>query len=122
MKDTYGDGLLAPGQFTLRDASQNLIAYGNSFTFEDKTNFTTSIPSSVNENINIISIYPNPVKDILSIEGEFTSIEIYNLSGKLLLKSTDKNHINTCSLSEGMYLINILTSNKILTKKFTLIK
>ena len=122
MKDSYGDGLLAPGQFTLRDASQNLIAYGNSFTFEDKTNLTTSIPSSINENINIVSIYPNPVKDILSIEGEFTSIEIYNLSGKLLLKSTDKNHINTSSLSEGMYLINILTSNKIVTKKFTLIK
>ena len=122
MKDSYGDGLIAPGSFIIRDASGNPIAYGNSFTFEDKTNFTTSIPSSINENINIVSIYPNPVKDILSIEGEFTSIEIYNLSGKLLLKSTDKNHINTCSLSEGMYLINILTSNKIVTKKFTLIK
>ena len=72
MKDSYGDGLLAL-DVTLRDASQNLIAYGNSFTFEDKTNLTTSIPSSINENINIVSIYPNPNKDILSIEGEFTS-------------------------------------------------
>ena len=122
MKDSYGDGLSAPGSFIIRDASGNPLAYGNSFTFEDKTNFTTSIPSSVNENINNISIYPNPVKEILSIEGEFTSIEIYNLSGKLLLKSIDKNHINTSSLSEGMYLINILTNNEIVTKKFTLIK
>ncbi|MAO02180.1 MAG: hypothetical protein CMD05_04560, partial [Flavobacteriales bacterium] len=50
MKDSYGDGLLAPGSFIIRDASGNPIAYGNSFTFENKTNFTTSIPSSVNDN------------------------------------------------------------------------
>jgi len=76
--------------------------------------------TSVDEqNSESISIYPNPVKDILNIEGVFESVKIYDMFGKLVLTS-NKSSINTENLSEGIYMINITTNNMDITKKITI--
>jgi len=68
-----------------------------------------------------ISIFPNPVKNILNIQGEMESVEIFDVLGKLVLTSTN-NTINTSDLSEGVYIVNINTNNIIITKRITVTK
>lgn len=60
-----------------------------------------------------IKIYPNPTRDLLTIEGmsENASIEVRNMSGQLLLteKANSKNMtISLTHLAPGTYIVNIL--------------
>ncbi|QRM89330.1 T9SS type A sorting domain-containing protein [Lacinutrix sp. WUR7] len=82
-----------------------------------------------NELNNHIKIYPNPVKDILTINlGENHSkvnIKIHNVLGQKVMNYEFENkqvlEINTSSFSNGMYFLNIKTDdNK--TKEFKIIK
>lgn len=71
-----------------------------------------------------ISIYPNPVSDLLSINVldatiKIENITIVNVLGKTMYtsKKTDK-AINLTNLSKGMYLLKIVTQDKkVLNKK-----
>ena len=74
-----------------------------------------------NQDSESFSIYPNPVKDILNIEGVFEVVDIFDMFGKLVLTST-KNSVNTENLSDGIYIINITTANMVITKKITITK
>lgn len=59
----------------------------------------------LDESLNRIKIYPNPVKDKLTIEWQdFKSVEIFSLSGKKLIKS-EFQVIDTSQLESGMYFI-----------------
>ena len=43
MYDSYGDGILSPGFYMVKDATGNVLAYGGSnYTTEDQTNFETA--------------------------------------------------------------------------------
>lgn len=69
-----------------------------------------------------IRIYPNPVKDVLHVEGitpdQISTIAIYNLRGQKLMESKSMKNINLSTLSEGVYLLNIQTlDNKTHTQK-----
>jgi hypothetical protein len=77
--------------------------------------------TDVTEITSTLSIYPNPVKDVLNVEGVFELVKIYDIFGKLVLTSR-RNSINTENLSEGMYMVNIKTNNTIITKKITITK
>lgn len=56
-----------------------------------------------------ISIYPNPVKNTLNINGNnITSVEIYSVNGKkVLTKTLNDNAIDVSVLKSGLYFINI---------------
>lgn len=94
--------------YTLTDTEiSNLYNY-NSLASED---FTL-------EN-NIITLYPNPVKDILNIKTalEIQSVEIYTIQGQKVASSTEK-QINVSHLASGIYLVKTQDSNnKISTNK-----
>ena len=49
--DSYGDGILSPGSYMVKDATGTILAYGGSnYTTEDQTNFeTASIVIGLNE-------------------------------------------------------------------------
>lgn len=60
---------------------------------------------------NVISVYPNPTKDILRIgvsPQEFVKASLYDLTGKLMVGTT-KTELNLTSLSEGVYTLKIET-------------
>jgi hypothetical protein len=78
--------------------------------------------TDVTETISNLSAYPNPVKDVLTINGMYSSVEIYDIYGKLVLSSDAKQTINVSSLSNGIYFININTNNIITVKKITIAK
>ncbi|NLA25136.1 MAG: T9SS type A sorting domain-containing protein, partial [Bacteroidales bacterium] len=72
-----------------------------------------------------ISIYPNPASEYLNIElNQYLSdeVQIYDISGKLLIsKAINSNHtqINIADLEQGMYILNVLKSDrKILSLRF----
>jgi len=66
-----------------------------------------------------ISIYPNPVQNILNISSEYPIgfIKIYNLEGQLISESKN-NQIDVSLFSSGIYFASILIDGKNSIKKF----
>ena len=132
IEDSYGDGIngqYGAGGYTVTDNSGNIIAQNGShlasmadFQSIDQENFETEAVSvSIEESNSRISIYPNPVKNMLTIKGQIESVEIYDAFGKFILTS-NKNTINTTSLSNGIYIVNIKSNDLITTKRITVTK
>lgn len=77
-------------------------------------NLGTLAVNDVNNKINEISIYPNPVADVLNINGDVSKVKsakIYDLSGKLIKNINDpfinQKSINVSSLLPNTYILNI---------------
>ena len=75
------------------------------------------IVSSVDEKINGISIYPNPADNIISIDGDYTTLDIYDVFGKLVYTTKNDKTINTTQLQNGIYFIDADTENGNIVKK-----
>lgn len=69
-----------------------------------------------------VSIYPNPVKDVLYVNGkslEGANIEIYHLTGALVHKAKlTGNSINVSQFNKGVYVISVDHNGKKSTLKF----
>ena len=64
----------------------------------------------IEENINDFTLYPNPVKDYLMIEGKnLENISIFNALGQVIFETfaTDELNINTSDYQNGFYFIKI---------------
>ena len=96
--------------YTVTDFVGNIVLQGTVSGVEDFDNFTTGdeLWTGVEDMSNInINIYPNPVQDNLFIEGTYDYIEIFDLLGRSLLISENKNVIDISQLSSGIYIVNI---------------
>jgi len=125
--DSYGDGIDAgygAGSFTVTDGNGTILASGGQFTDVDGDAFKTGDATTVgvNDFTSNLSVYPNPVKDVLTIEGNYTSVDIIDVAGKLVLSSESTKNINVKSLADGVYMLNIKTENGIAVKKITITK
>lgn len=88
--------------------------------------YTTSVQnvlatSEINNDKSIFSIYPNPVKDVLSIQSKdkIVKAEIYDAAGRVLKTvSVTDNSINVSELAKGNYIIKLSTKDKMTTQKF----
>lgn len=96
------------------------LALGLSF---DSLAFTISgtPPLSLDEfNLSNVSVYPNPVKDIVNINlpNTINSVEVnmYTITGQLVL-SSDKTQIDISKLNAGMYMMQIQSENGSVTKR-----
>lgn len=72
--------------------------------------------SELDENSSV-NIYPNPVTSTLHIDSEqyfeqWTEIEIINTLGQTILKSTYSNDIDVSTLSQGYYILKIISPDK----------
>ena len=140
--DSYGDGICCnygQGSYSVIDGNTYSLASGGQFTDEESAQFRTGIssPSSIEET-NIfekISIYPNPVNDIATLsftttEKSKTAISITNILGEIVYINeigniTSGQHImpiSTSKITEGLYFVNLITSNSIITKKITIVR
>ncbi|SFB19184.1 Por secretion system C-terminal sorting domain-containing protein [Flavobacterium swingsii] len=66
-----------------------------------------------------VSLFPNPVNDVLNIDmkEEISSVEVYALQGQKVLSSKE-HKINVSDLSVGIYLVRIQDeNNRVVTKK-----
>jgi len=64
-------------------------------------------PTAINEKISNLSVYPNPAKNTLTIDGDYTSATIYNVFGKLVLTTDYQETIDVSALSNGIYFIKV---------------
>ena len=67
----------------------------------------------------VVVVYPNPVIDIVHVEGDVVSCEVYDLVGKMLEKiSTNVEEIRVTDLQSGIYMMRFLMGNgNVVTKK-----
>ena len=74
--------------------------------------FTVASSVGLEENEISVSVYPNPVMEVLTfnINEEVQIIEVYTTAGVLVKKTTSK-EINVADLTEGAYLYNVLTKS-----------
>jgi len=73
--------------------------------------------SDVHENVaDVISLYPNPVKDFLTIKVEsFQSVEVFSVIGQQVMTSTEQ-VIDLDGLQQGVYFVRIVADGKSFVK------
>lgn len=76
-------------------------------------------PKSSVENINALglSFYPNPVRDILSVSGEYESLEIYNSNGQLVMTANGEVKLDLSCLTTGVYIVKAFNNGRAGTYK-----
>ena len=77
--------------------------------------FDSTLSNDFNNSSNNFRVYPNPVfgnvVNIISKNNDVFEVNIFNLSGKLIISNKDVNgHVNISNLKSGVYLINIKSS------------
>lgn len=85
----------------------------------DNIRFTKNNLAVSDVSANSIQIFPNPVKDFLTIKSpeKILKSELYSIDGKLLQTFTDNEMLNFSSYGKGIYLIKVHTKSGIKTQK-----
>ena len=76
-----------------------------------------------NNNLNVeLQVYPNPTNVIINIncKENINFVEIYDMSGNLILKTLNSKNIDISQNSAGIYFINIITSENTYFEKIVL--
>jgi hypothetical protein len=89
-------------------------------------NYITNVQNTLaaletNKENSTVSIYPNPVQEVLNIQSknEITKAEIFDAAGRILISTHVKgNSINVSELVKGNYIIKLFTKDKTFTQKF----
>jgi Secretion system C-terminal sorting domain len=101
-------------QYTVVGTETNGCTNAQSFTV------TVNDCAGIEENENSFAVYPNPVKDILSVISEnntpIQSLEIIDLTGKTI-KTSVTNTIDFSELNSGSYFVRIYHENGITVKE-----
>lgn len=125
--DSYKNGINngdGEGYYRILDEVGNVIVDGNG-EFTDMTYSILSVlqGGSVNEmSSSAYKVYPNPVKDILTIKGEnMSQVKIYNSLGQIV-ESIETNddvvEVSVENFQNGMYFINIINKDgRMLSRK-----
>jgi hypothetical protein len=111
--------------YTVTDAVGNVVLDGSASSVEDFDNFTTGEELWTNiENYELSSfnVFPVPAKDLLYVEGEYDYLRVIDVLGKEVLYSTYAKTINISTLKNGLYILEITSSNKKFNKKIQISK
>lgn len=106
--------------YTLNGVDANGCA--NTSTITQNVDLCTNLDKHVNNNLSLISIYPNPTKDILYIISSIkTSVSITDIAGRTILSFTineGENKLQLNNLKEGVYFINLIEKTQTKATKF----
>ena len=125
--DEGGDGLncgFGEGYYKISDSKGNVIiesdgkfadmAYHNISTHEGNV----SVDEMAKETYHI---YPNPVNDLLTIVGNnIKQVDVYNTMGQLLKSVVCEDsmvNINVEDLQNGMYIVNVIDNNDVVSSR-----
>jgi hypothetical protein len=86
--------------------------------FELTFKSTTSNLVFKNETKTLVNIFPNPTSGVINIEAnnEFTSLNLYNSAGSLVMTSNEK-FIDLSNLKNDLYSIEIISGDSRVVKK-----
>ena len=125
------------GQAELMIAFEGVSAYGNSLYVDDINTDHRTGPLSIGAIDNpttAFSIYPNPVRNNLTVEFELDNatdmtISIVNALGQTVQHVATQNfvgqntlNVNTSALSSGVYFVNAISENGVVTQRFVVEK
>ena len=123
--DSEGDGICCnngDGYYTIKHNGTVIVNGDGDFGSEAKHLFSiksvTAVESIEEESVRV---YPNPAKDYLMVEGEMTSIEVYNAIGQCVLTNTvsgNSTRISLAGFSNGVYFLRVNNNGKVSTRKF----
>ena len=107
-----GTGSFRAHRFSETYQGLNGVTFNNTGVIEDVNSISencSNLLSVNNSYFTNLSVYPNPTKDVLNFrfDKRIDKIQVYNLSGKIVLSETDSEFINLEYLSNGFYLIKI---------------
>lgn len=72
-----------------------------------------------------VAVYPNPVMESIHVETQkyasVQRVDIYDVTGQLMI-STTQSDINVSALNSGVYYVNIVTAQGVVTKKITVLR
>ena len=72
------------------------------------------VPENTGESI---SLYPNPVRDRLTVKAEnLQSVEVYNIVGQLVM-TTNQPIVDISDLNQGVYFVRVMADGKTVTKR-----
>jgi hypothetical protein len=94
--------------------------YDTSYYYQSSY-FSILNSTSINELAHeTITIYPNPVHDILTIETNraIEKVALFNLLGEEII-ITNELYIDCSKLSAGLYVLKLINAKEICTKRFT---
>ena len=132
---TSGSGEFNATSSQYRTEKVDLSAFGNNASVIIKFVFTSNYGNNIfvdniqisNEPLSIedvdgevLSIFPNPVKDVLTINYDkaISQIDVYDVYGKLVKTfTTVDNSINVSDLASGVYMLNMQTEDGIVVRK-----
>ena len=67
------------------------------------------LQSSIDNIKQKITVYPNPAKEYIFVEGEYNFIEIYDVLGERVLKTAEKGKIETNNIPNGVYFVKVFS-------------
>ena len=117
------DGANLP--YTVTDAMGNILLNGSASSVEDFDNFTTGNELWTNvENYELkpFNVFPIPTKDFLYVEGKYDYLRVIDILGKEVQYSKYTNSINVSNLKNGLYILEITSSNMKFNRKIQISK
>ena len=91
------------------------------YVYGDEVHFHTWV-EGVGELERSLKVYPNPANDRLTVEGEMTSVQVYNTLGQCLItKQVDASsvQIDLSSLDNGIYFLRVSNNGETAVRKVT---
>ena len=76
-------------------------------------------------NAESFEIYPNPANDVLYVNCKNQmpyQIEIYNLLGESVLRTVTTDRIDIISLVEGVYILKGIVNDKVIVRRFEVVR
>lgn len=113
---------------TIKDSDdQTVFSTGPNWTSFVTAEFSSNgILGVENQNLENISLYPNPASSVINLKNAGNSdIKVYDVLGKLVLSATDismDQEINVSKFETGTYFIKIMKENNVTTKRFVVTK
>ena len=120
IKDAVGNGICCQygeGYYQIKDSQGNILVDGDGdFGSEASVLLSVTGGESVAETATeTYNIFPNPVKDVLTVKGEnMSKVVIYNSLGQMVETiNADANEVkvNVSAYNNGMYFINVIDNN-----------
>ena len=105
--------------FCISDTERQSLINTHNWQIDDAGIDSSCTASIEEENFNQISLYPNPVSQILNIEGNNSElfIVIYNILGKKIMQSSIMNSLDISLLNNGIYIVELSDGKNVTTKR-----
>ncbi|MBJ2173202.1 aryl-sulfate sulfotransferase [Aureibaculum sp. A20] len=105
-----GNGSFRAHRYPENYAGFNGVAFNNTGIIEDVNSISDNCIQTLtvdNSYFNNLYVYPNPTKDVLNFNKRIDEIQVYDLTGKVVLNRMNSEFINLENLTDGLYFIKI---------------